>query len=92
MTVWEKLPILWPDPLAQKMMGDPRLHSESLSPSAGLFTLPLLMIGISSALVSKKSHLHLLLGGFLLIQSSASPDIFAVSEILNLVDLGPTPT
>jgi hypothetical protein len=64
----------------------PCLHSESLSPSAGLFALPLLMMGISSALVSKKSCLNLLLGGFLLIQSSALPDIFAVSEILNLVD------
>jgi hypothetical protein len=65
----------------------PRSHSESLSPSTGLFALPLLMIGIRSVLVSKKSRLNMLLGGFLLIQLSVSPDIFAVSEILNLVDL-----
>ncbi len=55
-------------------------------PLAGLFALPLLMMGIRSALVSKKSRLNLLLGGLLLIQASALLDIFAVSKILNLVD------
>jgi hypothetical protein len=62
----------------------PRSHSESLSPSAGLFVFPL-MIGMRSNLISRKSCLNVLLGGDLLIQSSASPNIFAVSEILNLV-------
>jgi hypothetical protein len=70
----------------------PRSHSEFLSPSAGLFALPVFMIGISSVLVSKKSCLTVLLGGFFLIQASALPAIFAVSKILNLVDLEPTPT
>ncbi len=50
------------------------------------------MIGTSSVLVSKNSRLNILLGGLLLIQASASPAIFAVSKILNLVDLEPTPT
>jgi hypothetical protein len=36
----------------------PRSHSESLSPSDGLFTLPL-MIGMRSAFVSKKKLLEL---------------------------------
>ena len=69
----------------------PRLHSESLSSSAGLFEFPL-MIGMRSNLVSRKSRLNVLLGGDLLIQSSASPDIVAVSKILILVALGLTPT
>jgi hypothetical protein len=40
----------------------------------------------------QKKLLELLLGGFFLIQMSASPDIFAVSEILNLEVLDLTPT
>ena len=44
----------------------PCLHSEFLSPSAGFFAFPI-MIGI------RKSRLNVLLGGNLLIQSSASP-------------------
>ncbi len=73
------------------MVITPRSHSKSLSPSAGLFTLPL-MIGIRSVLVSKKSCLNVLLGGFFFIQTSVSPDIFAVSKMLNLVVLELTPT
>jgi hypothetical protein len=62
----------------------PCLYSESLSPSAGLFALAL-MIGTRSNLISRKSCLKALLGGNLLIQSSVSPDIFAVSKIFDLV-------
>jgi hypothetical protein len=62
----------------------PCLHFESLSPSAGLFALAL-MIGTRSNLISKKRCLNVLLGSNFLIQSSALPDIFAVSKILNLL-------
>ena len=60
------------------------MHSESLSPSAGLFAFTL-MIGTRSNLVCRKSCLKVLLGGDLLIQSSVSTNIFAVSKILDLV-------
>jgi hypothetical protein len=69
----------------------PRSHSESLSPSAGLFAFPV-MIGLRRNLVSRKSHLNELLGGEFLIHLSASPNIFAVSEILDLEVLDLTPT
>ena len=55
-----------------------------MSPSAGLSALAL-MIGTRSDLVSRKICLKVLLRGNLLVQSSVSPDIFAVSKILDLV-------
>ena len=62
----------------------PRSYSKSLSPFAGLFAFPL-MIGMRSDLVSRKSCLNELLWGDFLIHLSASPDIFALREILDLV-------
>ena len=66
-----------------QLMMVPHLHSESLSPSGGLFAF-LLMIAVRSSLVSKNSCFKLLFGGDLRIQSSVSLEILAENEILDL--------